>query len=164
MPGNGADFFITLLVKYFQTENDSLIVIESEQRIFNHFDQFPIEHRSFGKHSDRFQSQTFRFIETYFHFLFTRFTRRFTDDISRNPEKPGGKPQLIPQSAEVAISPDEGLLRQFLSQFTVMHLIIDEAENRSPVAVEDQMESLLITAFRARDHARRYLHRTHPSP
>jgi hypothetical protein len=40
--------------------------------------------------------------------------------------------------------------------------VVDEAKHGTAVAVEDQMESVFVAAFRPSHHARRYFRKRHP--
>src|SRR4030095_7124769 len=60
------------------------------------------------------------------------------------------------------MSADEGLLRQFLSQLSVVDEVVDETQHGTAVAVEDQMESGFVAALSPRHPARRYFRKRHP--
>src|SRR5215510_15126358 len=162
MARDGADLFVALFVKNLQAEDDPLVVVERDERLLDRLGQLAVEHRAFRQDRLRFQPHTFRFVQSDFHIVFSRLPRRFARHIARDPEEPGREPQVVPQSAQVAVGADEGLLRQLFGQLTIMDKIMDEAEHGTAVAVEDQVESLFVAALRPSHHARSYFRKRHP--
>src|SRR5713226_4868670 len=126
-------------------------MVQSSQRVSNDAVQFLVQQLPIGRELSVFEFNDSIVVDSNLIRLPVPVAQRFARDVLGDSKQPGRELRVVPERFQILISAHESFLRQLFGEVPVADHIINEADNGSTVAIEDQTKSFILAASGARN-------------